>query len=96
MCGHIHRGAWIPWEDLSLANDGDGVGRLAVLAEELDGTLRPRSRNGEILTMLRRSGCRSAETLYCTGRRMACSQAWACPGQAGGTPLQINGARRDA
>ena len=52
VCGHIHRAALIQREGLVYANDGDWVESLTALAEDMDGSLRLLSHNGETLALL--------------------------------------------
>jgi len=52
VCGHIHRAALIERDGLVYANDGDWVESLTALAEDMDGTLRLLSHQGETLATL--------------------------------------------
>ena len=52
VCGHIHRAGLVQRDGLIYANDGDWVESLTALAEDMDGTLRLLSHNGETLALL--------------------------------------------
>jgi len=51
-CGHIHRAGLMQRDGLIYANDGNWVESLTGLAEDMDGTLRLLSHNGETLILL--------------------------------------------